>query len=204
MKAAVGLYQSHGFPIEMTIELAKEKGKIVELEGLKEEMEKHQNLSRTASAGKFKGGLADHSEAVIKLHTATHLLLAALRKVLGEHVYQKGSNITGERLRFDFPHPQKLTDEQIKEIEDLVNKAIQDKLPVRFEEMPIEKAREIGASGVFDSKYEQNVKVYFMGDFSTEICGGPHVENTGVLGHFKITKEESSAAGIRRIKASLE
>ncbi len=201
---AFNLYQSYGFPIEMTIELAKEKGITVDEKGFNEELEKHQNLSRTASAGKFKGGLADHSTETTRLHTTTHLLLAALRKVLGESVYQKGSNITAERLRFDFPYAEKMTPEQIKETEDLVNEAIKAQLPVHYEEMPIEKAREIGASGVFDSKYEDMVKVYFMGDFSREICGGPHVENTGELGHFKITKEESSSAGVRRIKAVLE
>jgi alanyl-tRNA synthetase len=201
---AFDLYQSYGFPIEMTIELALEKGIKVDEEGFNEELKKHQDLSRTASAGKFKGGLADHSVETTRLHTASHLLLAALRRVLGDHVSQRGSNITAERLRFDFPHPEKMTPEQIKEVEDLVNQAIQDKLPVHFEEMPIEQAREIGATGVFDSKYGERVKVYFMGDFSKEICGGPHVENTGELGHFKISKEESSSSGIRRIKAVLE
>ncbi len=205
---AFDLYQTYGFPIEMTVELARERGVTVDETTFKEELEKHQELSRTASAGKFKGGLADHSAEVTRLHTATHLLLAALRKVLGDHVQQKGSNITGERLRFDFPHPDKMTSEQIFEVEQLVNQAIEAKLPVHFEEMPLEKAREIGASGVFDSKYEELVKVYFMGNpdnyFSKEICGGPHVENTGELGLFKIQKEESSSAGVRRIKAVLE
>lgn len=205
---AFNLYQTYGFPIEMTIELAKEKGMSVDEKGFQAELEKHQELSRTASAGKFKGGLADHSTEVTRLHTATHLLLASLRKVLGDHVYQKGSNITAERLRFDFPHADKMTPEQIVEVEKLVNEAIAAKLPVHFEEMPLEKAREIGASGVFDSKYQEMVKVYFMGNpdnyFSKEICGGPHVENTGELGHFKIQKEESSSAGVRRIKAVLE
>ena len=201
---AFDLYQSYGFPIEMTCELAKEKGIKVDEEGFYEELKKHQDLSRTASAGKFKGGLADHSEQTTKLHTASHLLLAALRRVLGNNVSQKGSNITPERLRFDFPYPEKLTLEQIKEVEDLVNKAIEDKLPVHFEEMPITEAREIGATGVFDSKYGDRVKVYFMGDFSKEICGGPHVENTSKLGHFRIIKEESSSSGIRRIKAIVE
>ena len=205
---AFDLYQTYGFPIEMTVELAHERGVIVDEESFKIELEKHQELSRTASAGKFKGGLADHSTEVTRLHTATHLLLAALRKVLGDHVQQKGSNITGERLRFDFPHPEKMTAEQITEVEKLVNESIAAKLPVHFDEMSVEKAREIGASGVFDSKYEELVKVYFMGNpdnyFSKEICGGPHVENTGELGHFKIQKEESSSAGVRRIKAVLE
>lgn len=205
---AFDLYQSYGFPIEMTIELAKEKGLTVDETGFNEELKKHQDLSRTASAGKFKGGLADHSAETTRLHTASHLLLAALRKVLGDHVSQRGSNITAERLRFDFPHPAKMTEEEIKQVEGLVNKAIEDKLPVHFEEMPIEKAREIGATGVFDSKYGDRVKVYFMGNdpnyFSKEICGGPHVENTSELGHFKIVKEESSSGGIRRIKAVVE
>lgn len=205
---AFDLYQTYGFPIEMTIELANEKGVSVDEQSFQEELGKHQELSRTASAGKFKGGLADHSTEVTRLHTATHLLLAALRKVLGDHVYQKGSNITGERLRFDFPHSEKMTSEQISEVEKIVNQAIESKLPVHFEEMSLDKAREIGASGVFDSKYEELVKVYFVGNpdnyYSKEICGGPHVENTGELGHFKIQKEESSSAGVRRIKAVLE
>ncbi len=205
---AFNLYQTYGFPIEMTLEICNEKGITVDIDDFNKRMLEHQELSRTASAGKFKGGLADHSAEVTRLHTATHLLLAGLRKVLGDHVQQKGSNITGERLRFDFPHPDKMTAEQIAEVEKLVNEAIQNKLPVHMEEMPITKAREVGASGVFDSKYEEQVKVYFMGEsgheFSKEICGGPHVENTGELGHFKILKEESSSAGIRRIKAILE
>jgi len=205
---AFDLYQTYGFPIEMTIELAHEKGVTVDEHSFNTELEKHQELSRTASAGKFKGGLADHSTETTRLHTATHLLLAALRKVLGDHVQQKGSNITADRLRFDFPHTEKMTAEQIAEVEKLVNEAIEAKLPVHFEEMSLEKAREIGASGVFDSKYQETVKVYCVGNegnyYSKEICGGPHVENTGELGHFKILKEESSSAGIRRIKAVLE
>ncbi|WKZ24444.1 MAG: alanine--tRNA ligase [Patescibacteria group bacterium] len=207
-KAAFDLYQTYGFPIEMTIELAKEKGMSVDEKVFNEEFLKHQTLSRTASAGKFKGGLADHTVATTRLHTATHLLLEALRRVLGDHVSQKGSNITGERLRLDFPHSEKMTTEQIKEVEELVNKAIQEGLPVGFEEMPLEKAREIGATGVFDAKYGEVVKVYSVGEpgsyFSQEICGGPHVENISELGKFKIIKEESSSAGIRRIKAILE
>lgn len=201
------LVTTDGFPIEMIREEAKERGLELQEDRFEELMAEHQLLSRTAAAGKFKGGLADHSEEVTRLHTATHLLLAALRKVLGDHVSQKGSNITAERLRFDFPHSDKMTPEQIVEVEKLVNEAIKAKLPVHFEEMPLEKAREIGASGVFDSKYQETVKVYFMGNapdfFSKEICGGPHVENTGELGHFKIQKEESSSAGVRRIKAVL-
>lgn len=207
-KQAFDLYQTYGFPIEMTLELAKEKGVTVDEQAFEEELKKHQEISRTAAAGKFKGGLADHSEEVTRLHTATHLLLAALRRVLGDHVFQKGSNITAERLRFDFPHPDKMTPEQITEVEKLVNDAIEAKLSVHFKEMSLEEAREIGASGVFDSKYQETVKVYFIGNqpdyVSKEICGGPHVENTGELGHFKIQKEESSSAGVRRIKAVLE
>lgn len=169
---------------------------------------KHQELSRTASAGMFKGGLADTSEQTTKLHTAAHLMLAGLRKVLGEHVVQKGSNITAERLRFDFEHSEKLSPQQIKDVENFVNGIIEKDLPVWFEEMPLEKAKEINAMGVFESKYGEMVKVYFVGkgdeNVSKEICGGPHVANTGSMGHFKIIKEESSSSGVRRIKAILE
>ena len=169
--------------------------------------QKHQDLSRTASAGMFKGGLADQSEATTKLHTAAHLLDAALRQVLGDHVFQRGSNITAERLRFDFSHPQKLTDKEKQKVEDIVNQAITDDLSVHFEEMPVDEAKNRGALGVFESKYGEKVKVYFIGkddqEFSKEICGGPHIERTGTLGHFKITKEESSSQGVRRIKATL-
>ena len=207
-KDAFNLYQSYGFPIEITLELAKEKGIEVDIEEFEKELEKHQDLSRTASAGMFKGGLADHSEQTTKLHTAAHLMLAGLRKVLGEDVYQKGSNITAERLRFDFSHKDKLTGEQIKDVENFVNGIIKKDLPVWFEEMPLEKAKEINAMGVFESKYGEMVKVYFVGkgdeNASKEICGGPHVTHTGIMGHFKITKEESSSSGVRRIKAILE
>jgi len=207
-KSAFDLYQSYGFPIEMTIELARENGFTVDEDGFEKELEKHQELSRTASAGKFKGGLADASEETKKLHTAAHLLLAALRKVLGDQVFQKGSNITAERLRFDFSHKEKMIPEQIKEVEDLVNKAIKDNLSVVCEEMPLPEAKKKGAMGVFESKYGERVKVYKVGEderqFSYEICGGPHVNRTGELGHFKIIKEESSSAGVRRIKAVLE
>ncbi len=205
---AFNLYQSYGFPIEMTRELAAEHGLKIDEQGYKKEAEKHQALSRTASAGMFKGGLADTSEETKKLHTAAHLLLAALRKVLGNHVTQKGSNITSERMRFDFSHPEKMTKEQIDEVEKLVNSAIEKKLPVAFEEIPLDEAKEKGAMGVFESKYGEKVKVYKVGEgndaFSYEICGGPHAENTGELGRFKITKEESSSSGVRRIKAVLE
>ena len=198
------LFSTYGFPLEMTVEMAKEKGLEVDIEGFEEEFKKHQELSRTATAGKFKSGLADHSKEVTKLHTATHLLLAALRRVLGNHVFQKGSNITAERLRLDFSHPEKLTQEQIKKVEDLVNEQIKKNLPVKCEEMSPEEAKKQGAIGVFDSKYGDRVKVYSIGDFSKEICSGPHVNSTGELGHFRIIKEESSSAGVRRIKAILE
>ena len=171
-------------------------------------MEKHQELSRTASAGMFKGGLADASFQTTKLHTAAHIMLAGLRKVLRENVVQKGSNITAERLRFDFSYKEKMTKEQIVETEEFVNGIINKDLPVSFEEVTLEKARELNAMGVFELKYGQMVKVYTIGQgeetVSREICGGPHVERTGILGHFKIQKEESSSSGIRRIKATLE
>lgn len=205
---AFNLYQSYGFPIEITQELAKEKGLEVDAEGFKKELEKHQELSRTASAGMFKSGLADHSEQTIKYHTAAHLMLAGLRKVLGEDVYQKGSNITAERLRFDFSCKEKMTKDQIKKVEGFVNDAIGKDLPVRYEEVSLAIAKERGAMGVFETKYGETVKVYTIGEgddiVSKEICGGPHVERTGVLGKFKIQKEESSSAGVRRIKAILE
>lgn len=203
-KEAFDLYQSYGFPLEITQELAKEKNCEVDDQSCRDEMKKHQELSRTASAGAFKGGLADTSEQTKKLHTAAHLLLAALRKTLGDKVTQKGSNITAERLRFDFSYPEKMTEEQKKTVENLVNEAIKGGLPVVCEEMGLDKAKQAGAHGVFDSKYGEKVKVYSMGEISKEICGGPHVNNTGELGHFKIQKEESSSAGVRRIKAILE
>ena len=201
--SAFNLYQSYGFPVEITEELATEKGVKVDKAAFMAELAKHQELSRTASAGKFKGGLADSSEETTKLHTAAHLLLAALRQVLGDHVSQKGSNITAERLRFDFSHPEKMTPEQIAEAERLVNEAISKQIPVSCEEISLEEAKNTGAMGVFDSKYGEKVKVYTAGDFSREICGGPHVNNTGDLGHFTIVKEESSSSGVRRIKATL-
>jgi alanyl-tRNA synthetase len=220
---AFRLYQSYGFPIEMTEEFARENQCDIDKLGFYEELTKHQDLSRTAAAGKFKGGLADAGEQTTKLHTAAHLLLAALRQVLGNHVFQKGSNITAERLRLDFSHPDKINPEQLQAIEKIVNQAIQADFPVTCEELSLEEAKRRGAMGVFDSKYEEKVNVYTVGRqldspanpvaleasdgdqvFSREICGGPHVKNTGVLGHFKIQKEESSSAGVRRIKAVLE
>ncbi|HPI67098.1 MAG TPA: alanine--tRNA ligase [bacterium] len=207
---AFNLFQSFGFPLELTKELAKEKGLAVDESGFNIEMQKHQELSRTAAAGKFKGGLADHSEKVTQYHTATHLLNAALRKVLGPHIYQKGSNITEERMRFDFSHSEKMTAEQIKQAEDLVNEMINKKMDVTCEEMTVTEAKAKGAIGVFADKYGDQVKVYSVCDpnnlaenFSCEICGGPHVKNTGELGAFKIIKEEASSAGVRRIKAVL-
>ena len=214
--AAFNLYQSYGFPLEITEELAAEKGIKVDRCGFMEELQKHQELSRTASAGKFKGGLADHSVETTRLHTAAHLLLAALRQVLGDHVFQKGSNITSERLRFDFSHSEKMTPEQIVAVEKFVNDAIGKQLDVACEEMPLAEAKATGSHGVFDSKYGESVRVYTIGHdngrpktewdeiFSREICGGPHVENLRELGKFKIQKEEASSAGVRRIKAVLE
>jgi alanyl-tRNA synthetase len=200
---AFNLYQTFGFPIEITKELAMEAKIKVDEDEFEKELTRHQELSRTASAGMFKGGLADAGEETTKLHTTAHLMLAALRKVLGEHVVQKGSNITSERLRFDFSHTEKMTEEEKKQVENLVNEAIEKKLPVTCEEMTPEEAKNQGAMGVFESKYGEKVKVYSVGDFSKEICGGPHVQNTGELGKFKIKKEESSSAGVRRIKAIL-
>ncbi len=201
---AFELYATFGFPVEVLQEEAQSRGKTVDMAGFEAEMHKHQDLSRTASAGKFKGGLQDHSDMSVKYHTATHLLHQALRTVLGEHVFQKGSNITPERLRFDFSHPDKMTPEQIKQTEELVNQQIQKDMTVTREEMSVEQAKEKGALGLFGHKYGDTVSVYTVGDFSCEICGGPHVEHTGTLGTFKITKEESAASGVRRIKAVLE
>ena len=203
-RLAFKLYDTYGFPIELTEELAKENGFSVDIDGFNAAFQKHQELSRAGAEQQFKGGLADHSEQTTALHTATHLLHAALRKVLGTHVGQKGSNITAERLRFDFTHPEPMTKEQVKEVEDLVNEQIQRDLPVTVETMTLEEAREAGAIAFFDSKYGEKVTVYTIGDFSKEVCGGPHVTHTGDMGHFRILKEQSSSAGVRRIKAVLE
>ena len=203
-RLAFKLYDTYGFPIELTEELAKENGFTVDIEGFNAAFQKHQELSRAGAEQQFKGGLADHSEQTTALHTATHLLHAALRKVLGTHVGQKGSNITAERLRFDFTHPEPMTKEQVKEVEDLVNEQIKRDLPVTVETMTLEEARESGAVAFFDSKYGEKVTVYTIGDFSKEVCGGPHVTHTGDMGHFRILKEQSSSAGVRRIKAVLE
>ncbi len=198
------LYETYGFPVELTVEMAAEKGFSVDMEGYAEAYRKHQELSRAGAEQKFKGGLADSSEMTVKLHTATHLLHKALRTVLGEHVEQKGSNITPERLRFDFSHPEKMTDGQIIQVQAIVNEAIAKNMPVSIEQKTVQEALEDGAIGLFVEKYGEKVKVYSMGDFSKEICGGPHVENTGSLGKFRILKEESSSRGVRRIKAVLE
>jgi alanyl-tRNA synthetase len=198
------LYQSYGFPIEMIKELAKEKNIKFNPENFKAELKKHQKLSQTASAGKFKSGLADNSELTTKLHTASHLLLAALKKVLGNEIIQKGSNINPERLRFDFNFDRKLTEEEKKKIKDLVNKEIKKNQKITKEEMSLQIAKEKGAAGIFDDKYSNIVSVYTIGNFSKEICTGPHVKNTKELGNFKIQKEQSSSSGVRRIKAILE
>ena len=197
------LYDTYGFPPEITEELAKEHNKTVNMNEFKKLFEKHQELSRAGSTQKFKGGMADQNEKTIAYHTATHLLHKALQIVLGEHATQSGSNITEERLRFDFKHPEKLTKEQLAEVERIVNEQIKRDLPVTCEEMSLEEAQKSGAIGLFTNKYGDKVKVYTIGDFSKEICGGPHVEKTGNMGTFKIIKEEASSAGVRRIKAVL-
>ena len=184
--------------------MANEKGYTVDLEGFEKASQEHQELARTTSAGAFKGGLADNSEATTNLHTAVHLMQAGLRKIVGDFVYQKGSNITEERARFDFSCPRALTAEEIKAVEEFVNKAISEKVDVICEEMTVDEAKEKGALGIFDSKYGEKVKVYTVPNYSCEICGGPHAKNTGDLGKFKIVKEQSSSAGVRRIKAILE
>ena len=201
---AFRLYDTYGFPIELTEELARDNNLTVDVNGFKEKFKAHQELSRTASSGKFKGGLASSGEAETKYHTATHLLNAALKVVVSPDCHQKGSNITAERMRFDFSCDHKLTDDEKVKVEELVNKWISDKLDVTKEEMPKEKAVEIGAEHEFIDKYPSIVNVYKIGDVSLEICGGPHVKNTSELGHFKIKKEEASSAGVRRIKAILE
>lgn len=198
------LYDTYGFPIELTKELAAEHGFTIDEEGFNAAFQKHQEKSRAGADQSFASGLADHSDATTALHTATHLLHAALRKTLGTHVGQKGSNITAERLRFDFTHPAPVTKEELKIVEDLVNDAIARNLPVSVETLTLEEARAQGAIAFFDSKYGEKVTVYTIGDFSKEVCTGPHVENTGSMGRFKIQKEQSSSAGIRRIKAVLE
>lgn len=209
-KDAFDLYQTYGFPWELTEELAVAAGQKIQKKEFESEFKKHQELSRTASAGQFKGGLASHSDKIVRLHTATHLMNAALRKVLGENVWQKGSNITEERTRFDFTHDGKMTAAQIASVEDLVNGWIKSDLPVKKEILTQEEARKLGAVGVFGEKYGDTVSVYTISDpktseiISREFCGGPHVEHIGVIGKFKIQKEEASSSGVRRIKAVID
>ena len=203
-RLAFRLYDTYGFPVEITEELAVEHGFTVDREGFDEAFRKHQETSKSDSAGTFKGGLADHTEMTTRLHTATHLLHQALRMVLGDHVGQRGSNITQDRLRFDFSHPEKMTPEELGKVEAIVNEQIERDLPVTFTEMTLEEARDSGAIALFGDKYDEVVKVYSMGDFSREVCGGPHVASTGELGKFRILKEQSSSQGVRRIKAVLE
>ena len=204
---AFQLFSTYGFPIEMTVELAKEKGINVDISDFEEEVNKHRSLSREGAEKKFKGGLADHSEQSLRYHTATHLLHQALREILGAHVFQKGSNITSERLRFDFSHTGKMTDEEKKKVEGIVNEKIISKLPVSYDDIPLEDARKRGAIGLFGEKYGEIVRIYQIGEgnnkFSVEFCGGPHVKNTDELGKFSIVKEEAVSAGVRRIKAVL-
>ena len=208
-KDAFLLFSSYGFPVDLSVELAKERGMTVDVGGFKEELGRHQSLSRASSEQKFKGGLADTSEKSLKYHTATHLLHQALHDVLGSHVMQKGSNITPERLRFDFAHAAKMTDEEKKRVEDIVNQKIGEALPVRNVVLPKEEAMKTGAKHFFGEKYGDQVSVYFVGHdlqsaYSKEFCGGPHVKNTSELGRFRITKEEAVSAGVRRLKAVLE
>ena len=203
-KAVFRLYDTFGFPFELTKELAEERGYTVDRAEFDEKFKEHQEKSRVASAGVFKGGLADDSKQSARLHTATHLLLAGLQKMFGRQVVQKGSNITPERLRFDFNLDHKMTKEELDEVEQFVNDSIKRAIPVKCEIMSLDEAKKQGAHGTFTDKYGQEVKVYTIGDVSKEICGGPHAENTSELHHFKIIKEESSSSGIRRIKAILD
>jgi alanyl-tRNA synthetase len=201
--SAFRLYDTFGFPIEITCEMAKEKNLIVDTEGFKQAFAAHQQKSHAGSERRFKGGLADSTVQTARLHTATHLLLASLRRVLKEDVEQRGSNITSERLRFDFNFGRPLTDDELKQTEDLVNSVINKNIKITCEEMTVKEAKDQGATGIFTDRYGEKVKVYTIGDFSKEICGGPHASSTGELGTFVITKEQSSSAGIRRIKAEL-
>ncbi len=204
-KSAFRLYDTYGFPLEMTVEMARERGFKVDIDGFNARFEEHKNLSHAGAEQRFKGGLADTGELTARLHTATHLMHRALKEVLNdESVNQRGSNITPERLRFDFSFGRALTPEEIKAVEDKVNAAIHADVPVTCEEMTVDEAKAAGAVGLFASKYGEKVKVYTMGKYSKEICGGPHASHTGELGHFKILKEQSSSAGVRRIKAVLE
>jgi alanyl-tRNA synthetase len=201
-RVAFRLYDTCGFPLEFTEEICAERGVTVDHDGFENAFDKHREVSKK-SAASFKGGLADNSEATTALHTATHLLHKALQDVLGEHVKQRGSNITPDRLRFDFAHGEKMTPEQIKQVEAIVNEQIQKDQPITVETMTLGEARDAGATALFDGKYGEQVKVYAIGDFSKEVCGGPHLERTGAMGRFKIKKEGSSSAGVRRIRAVL-
>ena len=203
-KDAFLLYQSFGFPIEITKELGDENGIDVDVKGFHEEFKKHQEISRASADKRFGSGLADTAEETVKLHTATHLLNEALRRVLGKEIYQKGSNITRKRLRFDFNFDRKLTDEEIKAVENVVNEQIKMAIPVKRIETTLDEAVRMGSQAVFEDKYEEKVLVYSIGDFSIELCSGPHVKNTSELGHFKIIKEEGISAGVRRIRAILD
>ncbi|MBD3300184.1 MAG: alanine--tRNA ligase [Candidatus Moranbacteria bacterium] len=202
-RVAFDLYQTYGFPIEMTEEMAAENDMEVDAKGFYKELKRHKELSRAGSEKKFKGGLADNQEQTVKMHTAAHLLLAGLQKILGGHVTQRGANITKDRLRFDFSHPKKITEEELKQVEDFVNEAIEKEIPVTMKEMSVKEAKACQAQGVFDDRYGNKVKVYSIKGYSKEICGGPHVKNTKKIGGFKISKEQSSGAGVRRIKAVL-
>lgn len=203
-KSAFRLFDTFGFPIELTIEMASERGLTVDKAGFDDAFREHQELARTASAGQFKGGLADGSDETIKLHTACHIMLAGLRKMFGSHVEQKGSNITSERLRFDFNLDHKMEQGELKQLEDFVNDVIAKDIPVERVEMPFCEAKKAGAYGVHKAEENEIVSIYKIGDVDFQICGGPHVKHTGELGHFKIKKEESSSAGVRRIKAIVE
>ncbi len=203
-EVAFRLYDTYGFPVEITEELGREHGLKVDREGFDKAYEEHQQRSKMDHSVAFKGGLADHSELTTRLHSATHLLHQALRDVLGEHVEQKGSNINPERLRFDFTHPDKLESEELKRVEEIVNEQIRRDLPVSVETMTLGEARDAGAIALFGDRYDEVVKVYSMGDYSREVCGGPHVSRTGEIGTFKIKKEQSSSQGVRRIRAVVE
>ncbi|MCG8480929.1 MAG: alanine--tRNA ligase [Spirochaetales bacterium] len=203
-RLAFKLYDTYGFPVEITEELAAEHGLTVDHEGFEKAFEKHREKSKLDANQTFKGGLADHSDKTTSLHTATHLMHQALRDVLGDHVSQKGSNITVERLRFDFSHPQKMSPDEIERVEAIVNDKIKDDLPITMKTETLEEAKSEGALAFFGERYDEVVKVYSIGDYSKEVCGGPHVEHTGVLGRFRILKEQSSSQGVRRIKAVLE
>ena len=201
---AFRLYDTYGFPIELTKELATEQGLTVDMEGFQRAFENHRTTSRSDSYSAFKGGLADHTAMTTRLHTATHLLHQALRDVLGSHVAQRGSNITPQRLRFDFSHSQKMSEEEIKRVEEIVNQRIEENLPVKVKTMPLKEAQAQGAIALFSHKYDEMVRVYSIGDYSKEVCGGPHTTATAELGHFHILKEQSSSQGVRRIKAILQ